>query len=204
MKYLVGGIIGILVALFLFVILFKDKISLQILGTPAPTASLLTGSPVSLATATPTASPSSSLSLKVVSAGGVLSFPKYEITIPSDWSYSKEATNPDMERLTLKNGSYSISILEGGFGGAVCLFPGDADVEGPSARFDSFKDIATKSGDELRRVASTGSGFGVCQKSQYGWGEPTSYGAISISVPSNPDLGMVSVVDNILSSITKK
>lgn len=198
MRYFLAAFLGILLTVGVGFFLLKDKVSLQIVQKTPEASSLASPSASLVPSQTPSAS------MRTVSGGGILSFPKFEVSVPSDWTDKRENSNPDMEKLILSNGGYSISILEGGFGGAVCLFPGDADVEGPSARFTTFVDVTTKSGNMFRRVSSTGSGFGVCEKTQYGWGEPTTYGAISISAPSSPDPAIVKVVDGILSSITKK
>ncbi len=198
MKYFLAAFLGILLTVGVGFFLLKDKISFQIVQKTPEASNPATPSGSLMPSQTPTPS------MRTVSGGGVLSFPKFEVTVPSDWTDKRESSNPDMEKLILSNGSYSISILEGGFGGAVCLFPGDPDVEGPSARFTTFVDVTTKSGNMFRRVSSTGSGFGVCEKTQYGWGEPTTYGAISISAPVSPDPAIIKVVDGILSSITKK
>lgn len=195
MRYFLAVFLGILLTIVVGAFVLKDKVSFQI-TQKGPEASVL-ASPSLMPSATPAAS------MKTISGGGILSFPKFDMTVPSDWTEKRE-TGTDMERLTLSSGGYSISILEGGFGGAICLFPGDADVEGPSARFTEFTDITTKSGNMFRRVSSTGTGFGVCEKTQYGWGEPTTYGAISISTPSSVDPAVVKVIDGILSSIVKK
>lgn len=199
MKYLLALFLGILLTLGVVAFVLRDKFSFQVLQvSPSPSSSSVSPSPSIVATPIP-------VSTKTVSGGGLLSFPKFTLTVPTSWTDTKETPNPEIVKLVLSNGGYSISILEGGFGGAICLFPGDADVEGPSARYTTFADITTKSGDLLRRVTPTGgSGFGVCDKTQYGWGEPTIYGAISISAPTSPDPAMLSVVDGILSSITKQ
>lgn len=142
-------------------------------------------------------------SAKKVRGGGILSFPHYELTIPADWENSREVTGPDSEKVILKKGMYELSIMEGGFGGAACLYPGDADMEGPSGRYKYFVDIKTKSGDLLRRSWSDGKGFSVCQKTQYGWGAPTLFGHMSIVVPDTYTTQMVEEIDGILASITK-
>lgn len=142
-----------------------------------------------------------------VAGGGILSFPKYELTVPEGWSSNKESQTKDDERLTLTNGEYSITITQGGFGGSVCLFPGDADFEGPSVRYDNFKDLKTKSGDQLRRTWTgaelEANGYGICQNTQYGWGAPTMYGHIAFITPKNPSAEKLVEMDNIISSISK-
>lgn len=150
---------------------------------------------------TPTSTPT-----KQVQAGGVLSFPRYELTFPTDWQFTKQSTTSDDEKLTLTGDGLTLSILQGGFGGSICLFPGDPDVEGPAGRYTAGVDITTKSGDKLRRTTTENSqkpGFGVCQLTQYGWGAPTLYGSISIQTPANPTVTQLTIIDNILASLTK-
>ena len=158
--------------------------------------------------ATPSSSPTTSLeSTQKITGGGILSFPKYELTVGSDWQLTRESQGQDNEKVTLIKGSYKISILQGGFGGSACLFPGDLDSEGPSARFDSFKEITPKDGDLFRRSWTgeelSASGYGICQKTQYGWGSPSLYGSISFTTPPTKTRAMLDEMDSILASITK-
>lgn len=157
-------------------------------------------SPSPLASPTPTAS-------KIVKGGGILSFPKYQMTVPSGWQDTRESQGADDEKIILTKGSYQISITQGGFGGAVCLFPGDPDIEGPSARYDSYKEITTNSGDLFRRSWTgnelTSQGFAICHKTQYGWGAPTLYGHIAFITPAAKTRAMIDEMDSILSSLKK-
>jgi hypothetical protein len=148
--------------------------------------------------------PCPELKTQKVTGGGIMSFPRYELTVPANWSVKREIPGPDSERLVLSSGELGITILQGGFGGSVCLFTGDADSEGPSARYTSFVEIVNLSGDKFRRAKpASGNGFGVCQLTQYGWGAPTLYGAISLKTPSSPSASDLSIIDEILSSLTK-
>ena len=141
---------------------------------------------------------------QTVKGGGILSFPKYELALPSDWTWLKEAPIADNEKIILKKGEYGISISQGGFGGAMCLYPGDPDFEGPAGRYTTYVGIVTQSGDKLRRSSpESGSGFGICQETQYGWGAPTLYGHIGLTTPANPSDAMLKELDAILASITK-
>ncbi|MEI8232478.1 MAG: hypothetical protein WCG44_01920 [bacterium] len=141
---------------------------------------------------------------QTVKGGGILSFPKYELTIPSTWTVKKEVPGPDSERLVLSGDNLGITILQGGFGGSVCLYPGDPDSEGPSARYTSFVEIVNQSGDKFRRSTPiSGKGFGLCQLTQYGWGAPTLYGAISLVTPSSPTPLDLTTLDTILASLKK-
>ncbi len=153
----------------------------------------------------PIASPETEKPRKVVLGGGVLSFPKYLLTVPLDWADSKQVLGPDAEKVTVKKGDYEISITQGGFGGATCLYPGDPDSEGPSSRYTSFIEIVTNSGDLFRRSWSgTTTAFAICQRTEYGWGAPTLYGSISFKVPAGYTTEMIAEMDAILASLAKR
>lgn len=171
---------------------------------PGVTISTPTASPT--ATESPTATPTTKPT-KTVTGGGILSFPKYQLSIPTDWQNTRQSQTADDEKIILTKGAYQISLTQGGFGGSICLFPGDADSEGPSARYDAYKEITTKSGDLFRRSWTgeemTTTGFGICHKSQYGWGAPTNYGHIAFITPVNKTKEMIEEMDAILASLTK-
>jgi hypothetical protein len=107
----------------------------------------------------------------------------------------------------MKGEAYEITILQGGFGGSVCLFPGDPDSEGPSARYDAFKEITTTSGDKLRRSWTgnelTAKYYTICHLTQYGWGAPTLFGAIGIKTPTPATTEGLATIDRILTSFTR-
>ncbi|OGM15372.1 hypothetical protein A2V56_03155 [Candidatus Woesebacteria bacterium RBG_19FT_COMBO_42_9] len=200
MKYLVPiliAIIIILVAALSFGI-GKFGFSLKKPETTSPQTSL--NSP----TLTPT---TPAKNTKKVTGGGILSFPKYELSVPDDWQDTRESSGADDEKIILTKGAYQISITQGGFGGAVCLYPGDADTEGPSARYDAFKEITIQSSDLFRRSWTgeelSSSGFGICHKTQYGWGAPTLYGHIAYITPAGKTKTMLDEMDSILSSLKK-
>ena len=197
MKYLVPIFLVIIIILVGGLSFFFGKSGTFIKTSPTPT---LTG--ISTGTATPTPKPT-----RKVTGGGILSFPKYELTVPTDWEDSRESQGADDEKIILTKGSYQISITQGGFGGAVCLFPGDADMEGPSARYDAYKALTTQSGDEFRRSWTgeemASKGYGICHKSQYGWGAPTNYGHISFGTPVSKTREMLDEMDAILASLKK-
>lgn len=151
---------------------------------------------------TPTPAPTIAQTKKVT-GGGILSFPKYELTTPADWEVTKEIQGEDSEKVILKKDAYELSILEGGFGGAVCLYPGDPDSEGPSGRYEEFVEITTKSGDLLRRSWTGTGGFAICHKTQYGWNAPTLFGHISIKTPTSYTTQMIEEIDQILASFTR-
>ena len=139
-----------------------------------------------------------------VEAGGVLVFNAYTLQIPDDWAQGREK-DQDLDRLTISNGSYNIKIFQAATGGAPCLYPGDADVEGPSSRFISFVEFNGISNNQFRR-GTTGpqNSMTVCEMQSGNWGQPTSFGHISYQMPANPDENMIKIMDTIISSIKKK
>ena len=166
-------------------------------ATLSPSNNPTLPSPTSIAQVTP-------IPFQIIKGGGILSFPQYQLKASADWIYSREAEGQDNEKIILKNGAYGLSISQGGFGGAVCLFPGDAETEGPSSRYVKYVEITTNSGDQLRRsTPENGQGFGICQNTQYGWGAPTLYGHIGLTIPNNPTPEMLKEIDGILASLTK-
>lgn len=206
MKYLVGFLIVIIFILTGFVAYFVGKqnaLPASVKNVPITVSPVVTETKLNpnLPTSAPQDTP---IPLQVIKGGGILSFPHYQLKASSNWIYSREAEGQDNEKIILKNGSYGLSITQGGFGGAACLFPGDADSEGPSARYIKYVEITTNSDDQLRRsTPEKGQGFGICQHTQYGWGAPTLYGHISLTVPNNPTPEMLKEIDEILTSLTK-
>ena len=207
MKYLVSFLVLVIFILTGFVAYFVGRQN----GLPSssvknvPISALPTITETKLNPDLPTSIPqATSIPLQVIKGGGILSFPHYKFKANANWIYSREAEGTDNEKVIIKNGEYSFSITQGGFGGAVCLYPGDADFEGHSSRYNKYIEITTNSGDKLRRsTPENGQGFSICQSTQYGWGVPTLYGHISLTVPNNPTPEMLKEIDEILSSITK-
>lgn len=138
---------------------------------------------------------------KEVIAGGVLVFNKYSIQIPQDWTYTKDESK-DISTLAITKNGYKLQILQGGMGGALCLYLGDADFEGPSSRFVSFTQIDTLSGIQLRKGLTEQNSYGICEKQQNDWGQPTSFGAISYTTPGN-NQEVILQMDKMLSSLKK-
>lgn len=203
MKYLFPVLIIIIILLVGGLSFFAGKSGGFLKLNPSPTPTL-TGTPTGTVTGTPTATPKPT---KKVTGGGILSFPRYELTVGTDWVNTRESGGADDEKIILTKGAYSISITQGGFGGAVCLYPGDPDSEGPSARYDNFKELTTQSGDLFRRSWTgdemSSRGYGICHKSQYGWGAPTNYGHISFGTPVTKTREMLDEMDVILASFKK-
>lgn len=203
MKYVVPILVSLVIALASLVGYFAGRSSGIPTPSPASTAIAIASAEPSIvpsSTPSPTPSPTS----QKVTGGGILNFPRYEITIPAGWTHSTESNSPDDEKITVQGGAYKISIQQGGFGGAMCLYPGDADFEGPAGRYSAFVELTTKSGDKFRRsTPESGTGFAVCYLTQYGWGAPTVYGHIGLTTPANPTAQDLVVLDAILTSFTK-
>lgn len=202
-KYLIPTLIIIIILLIGGTAFFAGKSGVKLPGVTLTTPTV-SPTPTANGTASPTPTPKPT---KTVTGGGILSFPKYQLTVPTDWVNTRESHSADDEKIILTKGAYQISILQGGFGGAVCLYPGDADMEGPSGRYEFYKEITSRSGDLFRRSwdgdEMASNGFGICHKSQYGWGAPTGYGSISFMTPTSKTREMIDEMDAILASLTK-
>ena len=160
------------------------------------------------ASSTPATPVTSPITYKKITGGGVMSFPEYELTVPDSWQGTTETLGPDAQKVIVKNGPYEISITQGGFGGSICLYPGDADIDGPSGRYQQFKNITTQSGDHLRRSWTgnelVSNGFAICHQTQYGWNAPTLYGHIAFITKGGSSTQSLAEMDAILASLTKK
>ena len=167
----------------------------------SPGAATTTAAPTEpLPTATNVPSPKPT---KVVQAGldasSGLSFTKYQMTVPEDWVVTHTTTNEGtwVDTLILTKdfaptgGKVQLKIFQAATGGALCLYPGDADFEGPSSRYDVFENITTADGIILRRGTTKDTdpnymtkpkSYTVCQKSADGsFGQPTVFGHMSLS-----------------------
>jgi hypothetical protein len=183
--------------------------------SPAPEAASTTNPQAQTTTTiTPTTSTTPSVKTKTVTAGvgaeSGLSFTKYTLEAPETWTpahtFSNEGTAVDS--LTLTSGAYQIKIFQAATGGAMCLFAGDADFEGPSSRYETFVNITTKDGIALRRggnIAANGPtrSFTFCQKGTDTYGQPTGYGHMSFTTPVTPDAAKLEEMDTIIMSLKK-
>lgn len=151
-------------------------------------------------------------STKVVTAGldasSGLSFTKYQMTVLEDWQVSHETTNEGtwVDTLTITKGSAQLKIFQAATGGAICLYPTDTPMEGPSSTYDTFVEITTQTGELMRRSSTTATsgttkGFTICMKSSYGnFQLPTIYGHMSITTP---DASLLPEVDAMIASLKK-
>lgn len=151
------------------------------------------------------ASPSITLAFRTVPAGGVLTYSAYTISIPTDWTYTKQ-DGQNLDTLIIYKGENKLQIFQGATGGATCLYPGDINVEGPSTRFATFKDIKTLNGTLLRRgIDSTQDYVGVCEKQKTAFEEPTSFGHITYLTPGvTPSAELLLAMDSMVASLRKK
>ena len=124
--------------------------------------------------------------------------------MPEGWTPNHVTTNEGtwVDTLTITNGAYQIKIFQAATGGAMCLYPGDADFEGPSSRYEAFVELTTKDGILLRRGGTT-KGFTVCQKSTENFGQPTVFGHTSYTTPATADTAIVKQMDEMIASLKK-
>ena len=160
-------------------------------------------------TTPPTSSTPSPLPLTTVVAGvpksAGLSFDAYSIMFPNNWTSKKESQTALDEKLVLSKGDYMISIFQAATGGALCLYPNDAEFEGPSSKFEGYTTLTTKDNRTLRRSGDkNGTTFTICQKSvDNSYQQPTNYGHISVKLPANFAPEMLAEIDSIISSLKK-
>lgn len=164
-----------------------STVSTQIEATPAPTIA-------------PTGK-------SLIKAGGVLVFKAYSLEVPIGWESLKEgapAGDIELDKLTLTKDGYKISLLQAATGGAPCLYPGDPDVEGPSSRFTKFIEFTVQSGELMRKSSNDIKGFTVCEKQGVnGYGAPTSFGHVSITLPATTTQAVLTEIDAIVASLKK-
>lgn len=163
----------------------EDEIAQPIIATPSPIAlvTLVAGLPKS--------------------AG--LSFDQFSIMTPTDWVSKKESQSALDEKLILTKEGTTITIFQAATGGALCLYPGDAEFEGPSSKYTVFTNLTTKDGRMLRRSGDTnGTAFTICQKApDNSYQQPTNYGHISVKLPTAWDQAGIDEIDSIISSLKK-
>ena len=134
-----------------------------------------------------------------------LSFDQYSVMTGADWASKKEYQTAMDEKLTLTKDGYSITIFQAATGGALCLYPGDPEFEGPSSKYAVFTNLTTKDGKILRRSGDVnGTAFTVCQKAaDNSYQQPTTYGHISIKMPNTWTQEVLIEIDSIISSLKK-
>lgn len=162
----------------------------------------------------PEKSPENASTATIIKAGlgpdSGLSFTKYQITVPETWIPDHVTTNEGTwaDTLTLTKGTTKLKIFQAATGGAMCLYPGDADFEGPSSRYDAYVPITTADGIILRRGSTntnngTTKGFTMCQKGSESYGQPTVFGHMSLTTALNPDDKLLSEVDEMIATLKK-
>jgi hypothetical protein len=190
------------------------------LSTPAPEA-VSTTNPDALPTQDdtmprPSASTTSTASLRTLTAGlGVesgLSFTKYSIQIPPGWTpnHTYENQGTPIDTLTVTNGEYQLKIYQAATGGAMCLYAGEPDQEGPSSKFISHFEFTNGSGDVFRggpTIVPTGVTqiHTVCMKptGTSAFAQPTTFGHITIQTPTQINANYLNQVVAMIQSLKK-
>lgn len=146
-----------------------------------------------------------------VGAESGLSFTKYQLTVPQGWTPSHTTTNEGtwVDTLILTKGTTTFKIFQAATGGAMCLYPDDADFEGPSSRYDSYVELQTADGVMLRRGTTntnngTTKGYTVCQKGTETYGQPTGFGHMSLTTGLPVDPTVIAEVDAMIASLKKR
>lgn len=170
--------------------------NVSVVPTPTPQVSV---SPTNTPSITPSVSPTPT---KKVSAGVKTdAFIPYTILIPNGWT-SKHTFESTVDKLVVTKAGYSLTIVEGGGGGGICIYPGDAPQE-MSQSFTSFVGI-TGTQSQLRRGTSDNINYTVCEQKTSGFGFPTQFGYITYIAPSSPDSAILAEMDGMVASIAKQ
>lgn len=127
-------------------------------------------------------------------------FVPYTIEIPSGWT-NKHTYESTVDKLVVAKGPYSLTIIEGGGGGGLCTYPGEAPQQ-MSQSFTGFVGI-TGTQSQLRRGTSDNINYTVCEQKTSGFGFPTQFGYITYITPSSPDASVLAEMDRMVASITK-
>lgn len=193
------------------------------LGRTTPKPSIKPGAASTTAAPTPTMDPGlrpeslpeGFVPSKTVEAGlgpeSGLSFTKYLLIVPGDWIVDHKTTNEGtwVDTLTLTKGAYQIKIFQAATGGAICLYPSDTPMEGPSSAFNTYVEITTADGEKIRRsttekTSGTSKGYTFCMKSSYeNFQQPTIFGHMSLKTPLTPEPEILSQIDTMISSIKR-
>lgn len=138
-----------------------------------------------------------------ITAGGVLVFTTYTLDLPSGW-VSEKQVNQNMDNLILSKTEYKIVISQAAGGGGGCTYPGQAPQE-MAQSFASFIEINNPNGYLFRRGPTQGSPgtWTVCEKKQGSFGFPTTFGNITLTVPTTVDATIMAEIDSILTSLSK-
>lgn len=132
----------------------------------------------------------------------------YTISYPSDWQ--KDTKRDEIsDLLTLTKGEYSIKIYQAPMGGSGCTFKGDAPSE-MSQDYSNKEFVEIKTGDTTFRRVKIDVGkppvptytFCASNPSTKGsFGSPTSFGAITYTVPATTDEVTLSQMDSVIASL---
>lgn len=155
--------------------------------------------------AIPTPAPSQR-PVTLVTAGGVQSFPEYSVSVPNDWVPAHEHDETTgIDTLTLTNDGYEIKIYQAATGGSLCLYPGDAPFEGPSAPYETYTAISGSEGLSFRRSGDEGgTAFTICQMQEDGsFFAPTKFGHVNLTLPAGFDENMLAKMDGMIATLKK-
>lgn len=140
---------------------------------------------------------------ETVQAGGVTTFPKYTLSLPSSsWTSEKTEDTNNSQVLTLSTSTSKMTIAQGGSGGKICTYPDTEPFEGPSEDFKEYRSATTKDGVTLRYAPMSDGQYLTCEKVGSSWQSPTSYGVILFTTPKG-NTNALDDVNAILGSLKK-
>ncbi len=194
-------------------LVYQNQTLISKVSTPVSSAT-----PLPQATATP--SPSSApIAEEVVWKTYRLKDGKSEFSYPADWVVTDESASVDLyqdgklqfkQDIKVSKNSYVVSSVNPlAWGPGFCLYPGDADFEGPSNRLTSFVQIVSDRGLNLRRSivengeSNNASYWTICSQSKESekYTSVSGFGSSHYSTPLDPDEETLKIMDRIMGSI---
>jgi len=174
--------------------------------SPVATVPEVTRVPTIAATATPAATSSSAM--QTMTAGGVYTFAKYQVSVPSGWTTTHTTTSGDV--VTIAKNNFQLTINQGAFDGGACSYPDKQITTGIVQSFTTFVEIKDQSGNMYRRgkvnsvtPAQSTDKYEVCAWSTKNntYQEFTPFGRIDYMTPPNADAAILAQMDGVVATL---
>lgn len=145
---------------------------------------------------------------QTISAGGLYTFAKYHMTVPTDWTVSS-TKGASGEIVTVTKDAYKLIVSQAAFDGGACSYTDKPITTGIFQSFASYVEINDQSGTQYRRGKLAQSGYPgqdkyeICALSTKNnvFQEFTPFGRIDYLTPAGADATTLTAMDAILSTV---
>ncbi len=202
---ILGLLIGALVAIFIVNPTIITKYLPSQFKDYVPMTQEAVNSIPSNSSASPSATPAPTTIVQAGTNNGKTVFGKYQLSIPSTWTYNKDDNN-GYEILTISKGQTNITISQLASSGSICVYPGDPDPGIPFVtEFKSYVELTSADSTKLRKSFENENSttITVCSFSQGNYQSVTPYGYTSIKSAASIPTSTSEEIDQILSSLKK-